>query len=162
MDGWREALRAGIGSGLWAATLSTLVIGALGRRDDGDGTGVVSAPSKWVLGEDAADARDPGAARVLLGHTVHTVATVFWATLFERWRLSRRASLTPAVVVSGAAFTAAAACFCDYNLTPPRFSPGFERRLSKSSLFWVYATIGAGLATWHLGGPVRNLPSRRP
>jgi hypothetical protein len=162
MHGWQEALRASVASGLWAATLSTLVIAACGRRDDGDGAGVVAAPSKWVLGDNAAYVRDPGPAQTLLGHCVHTAATIFWAALFERWRMAQRVPEAPGVVVRGAAVTAAAACLCDYNLTPRRFTPGFERRLSRRSLFWVYASIAAGLASWRMRAPVRNLPSRAP
>jgi hypothetical protein len=87
---------------------------------------------------------------------------VFWATLFERWRLAQRAPESPRVVVPAAVVTAAAACFCDYHLTPRRFTPGFERRLSQRSLCFVYGAIAAGLASWRVRSPVRNLPSRAP
>jgi hypothetical protein len=45
-----------------------------------------------------------------------------------------------------AAAASAVACFTDYQLTPPRLRPGFEERLSRTSLLMVYLAFGAGLA----------------
>jgi hypothetical protein len=49
-------------------------------------------------------------------------------------------------VVVPAAATSVLACFVDYRLTPDRLTPGFEKRLSRRSLFVVYALFAAGLA----------------
>jgi hypothetical protein len=48
--------------------------------------------------------------------------------------------------VADAALVAGLACLVDYTITPPRFTPGFEKRLSKPALAAVYAAFGAGLA----------------
>ena len=82
MEAWLRALRAGVASGVWAATLSTLVVAVRAREEEGDPAGAVAAPSKWLLGDGAAQACHPSAVRMLLGHAVHTGATVFWAVLF--------------------------------------------------------------------------------
>jgi hypothetical protein len=49
-------------------------------------------------------------------------------------------------VLLGAAATSAAACFVDFRLTPHRFTPGYEHRLSDSALAAVYAAFAVGLA----------------
>jgi hypothetical protein len=46
----------------------------------------------------------------------------------------------------------------DYRLTPRRFMPGYERRLSRRSLGAVYAAFGAGLA---LGGALLSIAAER-
>jgi hypothetical protein len=38
------------------------------------------------------------------------------------------------------------ACFVDYQLTPDRLKPGYERHLSRPSLAVVYGAFGVGLA----------------
>jgi hypothetical protein len=68
--------------------------------------------------------------------------SIFWAVLYEKLR--RRA--LPLVVVPPAAATAVAACVVDTCLTPDRLTPGFEKRLSRGSLLFVYAAFAAGLA----------------
>ena len=54
-------------------------------------------------------------------------------------RLNRRQLLT-------AAGASALACTVDYTITPKRFTPGYEMRLSKASLAAVYAGFAVGLA----------------
>jgi hypothetical protein len=49
-------------------------------------------------------------------------------------------------VLGRAAAVSALACFVDYQLTPERFRPGYEKRLSRQSLTMVYAAFGLGLA----------------
>jgi hypothetical protein len=41
---------------------------------------------------------------------------------------------------------AAAAYVVDYYVVPKRLTPGFEKRLSGRSLFWIYSALAAGLA----------------
>lgn len=145
---WREAVPDGVASGVWAATLSTIVLAVCGRREEGDGAGPVSAPSKWVLGDHAAHEPRPSMGKALLGHTIHTGATILWAVAFEGWRHAQSAPHALPVVARGAVATAAAACFGDYVVAPRRLTPGFERRLSSGALFWTYAAIAAALTVW--------------
>lgn len=48
-------------------------------------------------------------------------------------------------VLATAAVVAAGACLVDLRCTPQRLTPGFERRLTPSSLFLVYTAFGLGL-----------------
>src|SRR5690606_8083831 len=59
---------------------------------------------------------------------------------------SRAVPLPLRPVLITAAAVAAGACLVDLRCTPQRLTPGFERRLSPSSLFVVYAAFGIGLA----------------
>lgn len=48
-------------------------------------------------------------------------------------------------VLATAALVAAGACLVDLRCTPQRLTPGFERRLTPSSLFLAYTGFGLGL-----------------
>lgn len=48
-------------------------------------------------------------------------------------------------VIATAAVVAAGACLVDLRCTPQRLTPGFERRLTPSSLFLAYTAFGLGL-----------------
>ncbi|MFC0134828.1 hypothetical protein [Massilia eurypsychrophila] len=52
----------------------------------------------------------------------------------------------PAPTLAAATATSALACFTDYQLTPQRLKPGYEKRLSKPALAVVYGAFAAGLA----------------
>lgn len=164
MEHWKQALGDGIVSGIWAATLSGIVLAACGRCEEGEAAGILSTPSKWVLGDHAAHVPRPGPGQTLVGQLIHTGATVFWAAVFERWRRAQHAPESLGVVAPAAVVTAAAACFGDYCVVPRRFSPGFERRLSRASLALVYAGIAIGLTSWRVRArrAARNLPAPRP
>jgi hypothetical protein len=60
------------------------------------------------------------------------------------------------------AFTISAslACLVDYTCTPPRFRPGFEKRLSLPSLALAYIAFAAGLAGAALIRPARPSGAR--
>jgi hypothetical protein len=58
---------------------------------------------------------------------------------FERVR-------SPRHPVRAAVVTSSVACFVDYCCTPERFTPGFEKRLSRWALFSAYVAVAAGLA----------------
>lgn len=80
------------------------------------------------------------------GYLIHHGSAMFWSVLFERLcgRLLDRKE--PAVTLGVATAASAVACFVDYELTPRRFQPGYEARLSRPSLAAVYGAFGAGLA----------------
>lgn len=66
--------------------------------------------------------------------------------LFERFMGARLDRMAPAPTLAAASAASAIACFADYQLTPPRLRPGYEKRLSKPSLAVVYGAFGLGLA----------------
>ena len=65
------------------------------------------------------------------------------------WIRHRRLRPTPANAVADAVVVSGVAAVVDFKLMPPRLTPGFERRLSRPGVVWVYVALAAGLA---LGG----------
>ena len=139
---WRNALVRGTG----AAVASALAIAACSRRETGAPLAGINAVSHWAWGD--ADARRDGFTwrHTVLGALTHGAAAVFWAYCFERLLAPRRTEVTPARLAGEAAATSALAAAIDYTVTPRRFTPGYELRLSRGSLVAVYVAFAAGLA----------------
>ena len=146
MKSWPEALRDGAVSGSAASVLSTAVLAARGEKEEDTPYGPTNAVSHWFWGDRAARQDEPSARYTGLGYAIHHASATLWAVLYEKWfgEKAERGEIVPAV--AGAAAVAGLACFVDYQLTPQRLQPGFEKRLSTPSLFLVYASFGAALA----------------
>lgn len=124
-------------SGSAASIASSVALVLAGRRELADGNAPLNGPSQWLWGRQAPYRHGFSVRHTVLGYAIHHLASVFWAMLYER--MARRQPLAAAAV------TAATACFVDYRLTPERFTPGFEKRLSRKALFAVYVAFAAGL-----------------
>jgi hypothetical protein len=146
-DDWITVARRAIVSGSIASILSTAALAACGRLENGAAAGPVNGPSQWLWGRGAARVRGPSVRHTLIGHAVHHFCACGWALLHERL-LGRHAHADSRERLAAAAATAALACFVDYRLTPKRLRPGFEKQLSKPSLFAVYAAFAVGLAIY--------------
>jgi hypothetical protein len=144
MKTWSEAVKQAIASGAGASAASTLALLACGAAEHGRPVGPLNAVSHWIWEEEAVRRSRPSLKYTLLGYLVHHSAATFWAVLYEKYFSARHAS-TPQVV-RDAAITTIVACVADFQLTPHRFTPGYERRLSKKSLFFVYGAFALGLA----------------
>lgn len=146
MENWDTALRRGMVSGAAASLLSTVALAALGKAGTGSMSAPTNAVSHWIWGEKAAR-RDRASMRyTLTGYLIHHASATFWAVLFERFCGDRLDRKEPAATLAAATATSAFACFADYQLTPRRLRPGYEKRLSKPSLAVVYGAFGLGLA----------------
>lgn len=132
MKSWPEALRDGVATGAVASVLSTVVLALRGRRESGSTYAPTNAISHWLWGERAAHQNRPSARYTLPGYLIHHASSMLWATLYEKW-FGRRGAHdlrgAPPAQVLGAAAVSALACFVDYQLTPQRLHPGFEKRL---------------------------------
>jgi hypothetical protein len=95
------------------------------------------------LWPDATSQETPSIRYTALGATIHMGSAVFWGVLFEA--LCDRRS-RPARIVSAAVATALIAYVVDYHVVPKRFTPGFEKHLSKRSLAMTYVALAAGFA----------------
>jgi hypothetical protein len=146
MEHWIKALRRGALSGSTASLLSTAALAMLGKAGTGSMFAPTNAISHWIWGERAARHDAPSTRYTLPGYLIHHASATFWAVLFERVfaRALERKSAPAALAAAGAA--SAVACFTDYQLTPQRLRPGYEKRLSKPALAVVYAAFGVGLA----------------
>jgi hypothetical protein len=143
---WRAAATGALVSGSAAAVASTAALAALGRRETGSAFAPTNATSRWVHGDDAALHDEPDARHTLVGYAIHHMASLFWATIYERWFGDARDRGEVGTALGGGALVAGIACFVDYQLTPRRLQPGYELRLSRPALAIVYGAFAAGLA----------------
>ncbi|MBB2487657.1 hypothetical protein H5407_20670 [Mitsuaria sp. WAJ17] len=144
------------------ALLSGLLLVLRGRHDDGDGAVPLNTISHWVWPDSAFHARGLSVRHTATGALIHFGASCFWSVIFEGRRLLRPARAPePSVreVLRDALALSAAAAWVDLALVPPALSPGFERRLSGSSLCRVYLAFAAGLALGELW-PAAARPQR--
>lgn len=137
-------LTAALLAGSVASVASTIALALAGRAQLGHAAAPMNGPSQWVWGLDAPWRNRFSVRHTVVGYVIHHLASVFWALLFETLRRRRRGGVRGEV--AAAALTAAVANVVDMRLTPRRLTPGFERRLSRPALFFVYAAFGAGLA----------------
>jgi hypothetical protein len=129
--------------GSMAAIASALVLAWSGRRELGSAAAPMNGPSQWVWGRGAPYRDDASARHTLLGYAIHHVASLAWGLLFEGLR--RRAPQDVPGTFAAAVTTTAIANVVDFQLTPDRLTPGFEKRLSHRALFCTYAAVAAGL-----------------
>lgn len=144
MKTWKRILRDGAISGSIASFLSTVMLAACGKQETDSAAAPTNAISHWIWGERAAHHNELDKHHTLPGYLIHHGASTLWAVVYEKWFGSHAEANELVRAATGAATVAALACFVDYNLTPKRLRPGYEKRLSKPSLFLVYAATGAG------------------
>jgi hypothetical protein len=140
-------LRAAI-TGSFAAMASAAALLWHGRRETGSAAAPVNAPSQWAWGREAITRDDVTWSHTGLGYAIHHGASIFWGLLFEVFR--RRAPRDVPGTVAAAVATTAVGNFVDFQLTPDRLTPGFEKRLSHRALFVTYAAFALGLAVGSL------------
>jgi hypothetical protein len=137
---WSDTFRDAAISGGAASLASALVLAARGSRELGDVAAPLNGPSQWVWGRQAPYRNGFSVRHTVLGYAIHHMAATFWALFYEKARPEARNAAALAAAVS------ATAAFVDYRLTPQRLTPGFEKRLSRTSLTMVYCAFALGLA----------------
>lgn len=145
MKTWVKAIRDGAITGCITSIATTIVLAQRGKTENGTPYAPVNAISHWYWGDHAANRNEPSMGYTVPGYAIHHASVTFWSTLYEKWfgEHTDQKAIVPAV--TGAAAIASLACFTDYKLTPRRFRPGYEMRLSCRSLFLVYGAFGAAL-----------------
>ena len=137
--------------GTLASVASAMALARAGQRENGSAAAPLNGPSQWLWGRGAPYRNDLTWRHTAVGYTIHHGASLFWGVLFEALR--RRAPQDVPGTLAAAVTTTALANFVDFQLTPQRLTPGFEKRLSRRALFGVYAAFAAGLAVggWVIG-----------
>jgi hypothetical protein len=143
---WRVAFNRALVSGSAASVLSSVALAACGKIERGTPFGPQNGPSQWLWGERAAYRRDATLRYTAVGYGIHHMSALGWATLHEKHvaRLVRDKPFPARLAAAG--LTALVANVVDFQLTPRRLKPGFEKQLSRKSLFAVYAAFALGLA----------------
>lgn len=146
MKSWPQALRDGAASGTVAGLTSLGMLAWRGREETGSAFAPVNAPSHWIWRDRALRQNGPSWRYTLVGLLVHQGASVFWGVLYERYLAGRNVAQPAVADLRDAAVATAAAATVDLVMTPRRFTPGFEKRLSPRGLLWVYAGFAVGMA----------------
>ncbi|HYF21317.1 MAG TPA: hypothetical protein VEA40_25870 [Ramlibacter sp.] len=147
---WHAAFREAAVSGSVASLFSAVVLALAGQRETPTPAAPLNATSQWLWGRQARFVDQADGRHTVAGYLIHHGAACFWAALHARALDGRPAFDRPGPAIAAAAGTAALAAFVDYNLTPDRFTPGFEHRLSRPALAATYAAFAVGLAVGSL------------
>lgn len=132
-------------AGSAATALTTATILCLGHERDTSMWAPLNAVSHITFGDEAAQHTELSAKYTGTGTALNTAAIFSWAAVHAGvMRMLPRQDL-PSAIGAGAA-VAAGAYVIDYYVVPRRLTPGFEKRLSGRSLFWIYSALAAGLA----------------
>jgi hypothetical protein len=146
MEPWKTAFQRGLVGGATSSLLSTVALAALGKREVGSAYAPTNAVSHWIYGDKAAHHHGPSARYTLPGYLIHHGSAMFWSVIFERLCGALLDRKNPALTLGVGTAASAVACFTDYQLTPDRLKPGYEKHLSRPSLAVVYGAFGVGLA----------------
>jgi hypothetical protein len=146
MESWNTAVKRALVSGSSASLLSTAALAALGKAETGSMSAPTNAISHWIWGGKAARKNAPSMRYTLVGYAIHHASATFWALLFEKVMGEQMDKKNPALTLTAATAASAVACFVDYQMTPQRLRPGYEKRLSRPALAVVYGAFGVGLA----------------
>jgi hypothetical protein len=130
---------------LLAGGLSLITLAARGQREIGAPAAPVNAVSHWLWADEALRRDGASASHTLLGSVIHMASGCVWAGLYDALLRSHDAPNRVDAVTDAVAVTAVAA-LVDLECTPDRLTPGFEHRLSRRGLFWVYGAFATGLA----------------
>jgi hypothetical protein len=145
MKTWPEAVRDGIVSGSIGSIATTAVLGRRGQRENGSAFAPTNAISHWFWGRHAENQNGPSLQCTLLGYAIHHASATLWAIFYEKWFGTKAEQKKIVPALAGGAAVAALACFVDYEVTPERLHPGYEKRLSTRSLFLLYGVFGIAL-----------------
>lgn len=146
MTQWKTVLVQGALAGSLASLLSAAVLAIAGRRQRSNAAAPINAVSHRGWADEALRRQRADLEPTAAGYLAHHAAATLWATLYALLGRNQPALRTTPGALLGAAATSATACLADYQLTPRRFAPGFEHRLSSGALAGVYAAFAVGLA----------------
>jgi len=134
---WRAVIAGSV-----ASLTSTAAIALCSRVQTRHAASGTNATSQWLFGERAARKNRASLKHTASGYAIHHLMSIFWALLYERHR--RRPDRFHGCLRDAAA-TAVLAAIVDFKVMPSRFTPGFEKRLSRKALLAIYAAYAAGL-----------------
>ena len=145
MKSWDRAFKDAVATGTAASVFSSAVLAAASKVEAGHAPAAVNSTSHWLWGDDEARTNQLSLRHTGVGFATHHASAYFWAVLHERLVGEWADRSVPNAVVAGLG-TAAVACTIDYTVTPHRFTPGFELRLSRPAMAAGYLAFGLGIA----------------
>ncbi len=136
-------------TGAMASASTTAAVAIMGKVEIDSAAAPINAVSHILWGDDAAQSEQLDAQHTLAGAALNAMAVTGWAGLHELLMPRRGAPGVTRAVLSGVAVSALA-YITDYHVVPKRFTPGFEKRLSRTALLGMYATLALSLAAGSL------------
>ncbi len=136
-------------TGMMTTAATTVAVALLGKKENGSATSAINAVSHMLWGEEAAATDALDARHTLAGAGLNAAASAAWAGMHELLLPRTGRPSVPRALLAGAT-TSAVAYVVDYYVVPKRFTPGFEKKLSRNGLFGVYATLALSLAVGSL------------
>ncbi|PLC49772.1 hypothetical protein CR159_10790 [Pollutimonas subterranea] len=146
MKSFVRLLKRALVSGSYASVVSSLALLHGGVRDSRSAIAPVNAVSHWLWKDKALRQHKATLRYSLTGYVIHHIASIFWATAYEKLAFRHGTAPTKPQALASALTVAGVACAVDMQCTPERLTPGFEHKLSKKSLLVVYVAFGIGLA----------------
>lgn len=138
-----------LATGAVATVATTSAVALLGKIEGGSAAAPINAVSHMLWGDKAANTEQWDARHTLAGAGLNAIAVTAWAGMHELL-LQRNGKPTVQRALLAGVATAAVAYVTDYHVVPKRFTPGFEKRLSRKALFGVYAVLALSLAAGSL------------
>lgn len=127
-------------TGAVATAATTCAVAALGQTEEGNALAPINAVSHILWGDEAAAVEQADVSHTLAGLALNACAVTGWAGVHELL-MPRFGPRRLNQALAAGAMVSALAYVTDYYVVPKRFTPGFEKRLSNSSLFGIYATL---------------------
>jgi len=124
------------------STATTAALFLLSAKDTGHPAAALNATSHILWGDKALAHDDWDVRHTLIGTLLNAGAIGMWSAV-QSFLPEPRSLLGAA---RNATLVTALAYATDFHVVPQRFTPGFERRLSRQSLFGTYAVLAASLA----------------
>ncbi len=146
MKSWDHAFRDAVATSTAASVLSSAALAAASKLEAGHAAAAVNGTSHWLWGDAQARTDEVSLRHTGVGYATHHASAYFWTVLHERLVGDWAEWSIPNALVAGLG-TAAVACAIDYTVTPRRFTPGFELRLSRPAMTVGFVAFGLGIAS---------------
>jgi hypothetical protein len=134
-------------TGMVATAATTLAAAACGHVETGSPMTPINSVSHIIWEDEASKQNDASLRYTGTGLLLNTAAVTSWAAVYEALfgRARNKREMNPIGAMLGGVCVSGLAFFTDYYLVPKRFTPGFEKCLSNSSLFAIYTALAVGL-----------------
>jgi len=130
---------------VWSAVASTVAVMAFGAIERRAPFLPANAISHMIYGEEAFDVERANAKYSVPGLLLNLGAMFAWSCVAEfLFFLFRARPGEIAMTAVVAVLTTVLAFVVDFRVVPERFTPGFERVISRNALAMVYVTLAVG------------------
>ena len=125
---------------------TTLALMACGYGDEGNAWTPLNAVSHIAWGDEALEQKTFSVKYTLVGALLSVSSVGGWAALHEMLCGEAEEREQVGVSLAGAVGVAALAWLIDYKVVPRRLQPGFESRVTRRSMWLIYAVLAVALA----------------